>query len=65
MKRYGRYLFAVKRSHTSLLIALLPIPMTYDSACAIEKHINESIAYYGGAIEKHLMDSSSLYKRLS
>ena len=61
MKRYGGYPFVVKRSHTSLLIALLPIPMTCGSACAIEKHINESIAFYGGAIEKHLMDSSSFY----
>jgi len=65
MKRYGRYPFEVKRSHTSLFIALLSIPMKCGSACAIEKHINESIAYYGGAIEKHLMDSSSFYKRLS
>jgi len=65
MKRYGGYPFAVKRSHTSPLIALLPIPMACGSACAIEKHINESIAYYGGEIEKHLMDSSLFYKKLS
>ena len=65
MKRYGGYPSVVKQSHTNLLIALLPIPMVCGSACAIEKHINESIAYYGGAIEKHLMDSSSFYKRLS
>jgi len=39
--------------------------MASGSACAIEKHINESIACYGDAIEKHLMDSSSLSKRLS
>jgi len=64
MKRYGGYPFAVKQSHTSLLIALLPIPITCGSACAIEKHINKSIAYYGGAIEKQLMDSSAFYKRL-
>jgi len=36
----------------------IPIPMTCDNACAIEKHNNESIASQGGAIEKHLMDSS-------
>jgi len=65
MKRYGRYLFVVKRRHTNLLTALLPINMVCGSAFAMEKHINESIAYYGGVIEKHLMDSSSFYKRLS
>ena len=65
MKRYGGYPLVVKRSHTNLLIALLPIPMTCGSACAIEKHINEFIAYYGGAIEKHLVDSLSFYKRLN
>jgi len=55
----------VKRSHTSLLIALISIHMTCGSACPIENHINESIAFHDGAIEKHLMDSSLFYKRLS
>jgi len=41
MKRYGEYPFVVKRSHASLIIALLPILMAYGSACAIEKHINK------------------------
>jgi len=59
MKRYGGYTFAIKRSHINLLIALLPIPMVCGSACAMEKNINEFIANYDGAIEKHLMDSSS------
>jgi len=42
----------------NLLIALLPILMACGSGCAIEKWIIESITYYDGAIEKHLMDSS-------
>jgi len=65
MKRYGGYPFVVKRSHTNLLTALLPILMACGTACTIEKQINESIAYYGCAIKKHLMDSSLFYKRLS
>ena len=64
MKSYGGYLFVVKQRHTNLLIILLSIPMACGSACALEKQINESIAYYGGAIEKHLIDLSSFYKRL-
>ena len=49
------------RSNETMLISKLhniPIPMTCDNACAIEKHNNESIASQGGAIEKYLMDSS-------
>ena len=65
MKRYGGYPFVVKRSHINLPTALLLIPMASGSACAIEKHNNECIACYGGAIEKYLRDSSLLYKMLS
>ena len=71
MKRYGGYSFVVKR-HTSLLIALLPIPMTCGSACAIEKHLtgfiiilqeveliyalNNSKPLFGGLIVDRLME---------